>query len=545
MANHESYAIGLIDLVDSTGYYPEGSDRLGKEAKRRHNEISKHIFEKFNQETEPPKGDGFLFWGKDPIQTCLAAIEVIKRIKTEVIQDPAENKLYNMATKIVLTKGLIETKEDRKDITHGQSAHKCQRIMEAAWQKHHTILIYSTVFDEIRSHLPDTDMIYSGPYILQVEEFGQLEVYQIADKELGLIVDPTRKKLKDRIKNEVRKKVKEEVEEILKTQKKNSDNSRKIKLVIMALAIVVLATTLFSVLILYPETNGNSLLQNEIDFTIQTIRDDVKHTASMIYETSKNDIMKKPLLTTHTENYPIMILENNSEEKIRIDLIKTVVDGMDNLFYLFVVPPESWNNELQCRLYVIYPVGALIPGEAPDFLQNRDWCENKANFEMYLSSAYYSRGQKEIVTTMIIPIMDNNLQKTGYLAGAINFNKILKESIETSEINDLGYILVDHDNCIVATTYKTGSTIGEIVHFRDLYTFDSGSVNLASSNVSCTNKNSNLNPQGQIQMIFDEHSKFNGWKYNTVYINQPEITNSDIDTNNFLEDWKLIVIQPA
>ena len=43
-----------------------------------------------------------------------------------------------MATKIVLTKGLIETREDEKDLTHGQAAHKCQRIMEAAWQKHHT-----------------------------------------------------------------------------------------------------------------------------------------------------------------------------------------------------------------------------------------------------------------------------------------------------------------------------------------------------------------------------------------------------------------------
>jgi hypothetical protein len=133
--NHESYAIGIVDLVDSTGYFPEGSESLGKEAKRRHNEISSHILKKYNQETEPPKGDGFLFWGKDPIQSCLASIDVIKRIKTEVIHHSKEDKPYNMATKIVLTKGLIETKEDEKDLTHGQAAHKCQRIMDAAWQK--------------------------------------------------------------------------------------------------------------------------------------------------------------------------------------------------------------------------------------------------------------------------------------------------------------------------------------------------------------------------------------------------------------------------
>ena len=101
-----------------------------------------------------------------------------------------------MATKIVLTKGLIETKEDEKDLTHGQAAHKCQRIMDAAWQKHHTVLIDSTVFDEIKGHLLETDMIYSGPYNLQVEEFGEVQVYQIADKELGLVVDPTRTKLR-------------------------------------------------------------------------------------------------------------------------------------------------------------------------------------------------------------------------------------------------------------------------------------------------------------------------------------------------------------
>jgi len=210
--NHESYAIGIIDLVDSTGYFPEGGESLGKEAKRRHNEISSHIFKKYNQETEPPKGDGFLFWGKDPVQSCLASIDVIKRIKTEVISHSKEDKHYNMATKITLTKGLIETKEDEKDLTHGQAAHKCQRILQAANQKHHTILIDSTIFDEIKNHLTGTDIIYSGPYKLQVEEFGQVEVYQIADRELGLKIDPIRIKLRNQIKNEVKHQVEEKLE---------------------------------------------------------------------------------------------------------------------------------------------------------------------------------------------------------------------------------------------------------------------------------------------------------------------------------------------
>jgi len=87
-----------------------------------------------------------------PIQTCLAAIDVIKRIKTEVIHHSTEDKRYTLATKIVLTKGLIETIEDEKDLIHGQAAHKCQRILQAAKQKHHTILIDSTIFDEIKNH---------------------------------------------------------------------------------------------------------------------------------------------------------------------------------------------------------------------------------------------------------------------------------------------------------------------------------------------------------------------------------------------------------
>ncbi len=85
----------------------------------------------------------------------------------------------------------------RPDLTHGQAAHKCQRIMEAAWQKHQTVLIDSSVFDEIKGHLSEADIIYSGPYTLQVEEFGELEVYQIADKELGLVVDPIRLTLRE------------------------------------------------------------------------------------------------------------------------------------------------------------------------------------------------------------------------------------------------------------------------------------------------------------------------------------------------------------
>jgi hypothetical protein len=534
----------MIDLVDSTGYYPEGGEGLGKEAKRRHNEISHHIFKQFNQEAESPKGDGFLFWGKDPIQTCLASIAVIKRIKTEVIQNSTENKRYNMATKIVLTKGLIKSKEDEKDLTHGQAAHKCQRVMEAAWQKHHTVLIDSTVFDEIKSHLSETDIIYSGPYKLQVEEFDEIEVYQISDKELGLIVDPTRIKLQNKVKILVKNKVEEELEVRIKKIKKDIEKSTRVKIITMSVLIAILASSLALVLTVYPGSNGNIVLQNDIEFTIMKIQDESRDIALMIYESSKNEIMKEPLLATHTENYPIMIPENYPQEKTRIDLIKTVVDGMDNLYYLFVIPPETWDDSLQCRLYVIYPVGALIPGEAPDFLQKRDWCQNKANFEMYLSSAYYSRGQKEIVTTMIIPIFDDNLQKSSYLAGAINFNKILKDSIEDSKTENLGYLLVDHDNCIVASTYKTDGTVGYIVHFRELYNFNSGKIELASSEVSCKNTDSDLNPQGKIQMMFDEHSKFNEWEYDTIYLNQPEITNSDIDTNNFLENWKLIVIKP-
>jgi hypothetical protein len=517
--------------VDSTGYFPEGGESLGKEAKRRHNEISSHILKKYNQETEPPKGDGFLFWGKDPIQSCLASIDVIKRIKTEVIHHSKEDKRYNMATKIVLTKGLIETKEDEKDLTHGQAAHKCQRIMDAAWQKHHTILIDSSVFDEIKIHLAETDMIYSGPYKLQVEEFGELEVYQIADRELGLVVDPTRIKL--------RKQKTTFDGAIMDSPPKNPSNMKGVVIAMSITLAVIFASIVF--LVFLPP--GDDPLQKEVDYTIGIMDIEVKNAAFMIYETSKNDIMKKPLLTTHTENFPIMIPENYSEEKPRIDMIKMVVDGMDVLHYLFVIPPETWSDNLQCRLYVIYPVGALIPGEAPDFLQQRDWCENKANFEMYLSSAYYSRGQKQIVTTMIISILDDDLQKVGYLAGAINFNKILKESIENSQISNFGYILVDHDNCIVATKYKTDSAIGDIVPFRELHNFNSGEIDIASSDVSCKNQNSILNPNGQIQMMSNEHSQFNGWKYDAVFLNQPEITKPEIDTNNIFEDWKLIVIQ--
>jgi len=42
----------------------------------------------------------------------------------------------------------------------------------------------------------------------------------------------------------------------------------------------------------------------------------------------------------------------------------------------------------------------------------------------------------------------------------------------------------------------------------------------------------------------NEHNQFNGWKYDAVFLNQPELTKSEIDTNNIFEDWKLIVIQP-
>jgi len=541
--NHESYAIGIIDLVDSTGYYPEGGDSLGKEAKRRHNEISHHIFKKYNQETEPPKGDGFLFWGKDPIQSCLASIDVIKRIKTEVIHHSKEDKRYNMATKIVLTKGLIETREDEKDLTHGQAAHKAQRILDAAKQKHHTVLIDSTVFEEIKNHMTETDMIYSGPYKLQVEEFGQIEVYQIADRELGLKVDPIRMKLRNQIENEVKRQVEDQLEERLKIEIRKIKKSTTFYLLIMSVAVAIILSSSAYLFFIESSFNEEIFLQREIGFTNEGLTNEVKNVAFMIYETSQNDIMKQQLLTNHTENFPIMILEPNVEEKQRIDLIKTVVDGMDSLYYLFMIPPENWSQNLQCRLYVIYPVGALIPGQAPDFLQERDWCNNKGEFELYLSSAYFSRGQKEVVTTMILPIFDDDLQKIGYLAGAINFNKILKTSIENSNTDYFGYILVDHDNCIVATAYKIDGEFGNVVHFRELYEFNSGVIDLASSNITCKNDESILNPNGVIEITNDEHSQFNGWKYRVTELDKPNIIKPEIATNNIFENWKLIVIQ--
>ena len=544
MANLESFAIGLIDLVDSTGYYPEGGDMLGKEAKRRHNEISNNIFKKHDQNTEPPKGDGFLFWGKDPIQTCLASIDVIKRIKTEVISSLEDDRRFTMATKIVITKGLIEKKEDKKDFTHGIAAHKCQRIMDSAKQKHHTILIDSSVFDEIKNHLNGTDIIYSGPYDLEVDEFGKIQVYQIADKEMGLIVDPTRTKLKNQIKKEIKDKVKDELEDHFQNP---GQKKRFIKTLVTSIVITAIITS--SIFLVILNQDSSIMLQDEVDKTVHTMNVEVKNAALMIYEVSKNDIIRQPLLTTYAENFPIMITEKdyleNGIEKQRIEMIKTLVDGMDALYYLFVIPPDSWDKDLHCRLYVIYPVGALIPGENPGFLQQRDWCDNKDEFEMYLSSSYYSRGQKEIVTTMIIPIFDENKQEIGYLAGAINFDKILKETIEESKIPSVGFILVDHDNCIVASKYKIGTTIDEVVDIRKLHYFDSGNISISSSEASCQNGISTQLPNGKIKILSDEYSQFNNWNYKTEFLKQIEITKSEIDTNNFLEGWKLIIIQPS
>jgi len=368
-------------------------------------------------------------------------------------------------------------------------------------------------------------------------------VYQIADRELGLKVDPIRMKLRNQIETEVKRQVEDQLEERLKIEIRKIKKSTTFYLLIMSVAVAIILSSSAYLFFIESSFNEEIFLQREIGFTNEGLTNEVKNVAFMIYETSQNDIMKQQLLTNHTENFPIMILEPNVEEKQRIDLIKTVVDGMDSLYYLFMIPPENWSQNLQCRLYVIYPVGALIPGQAPDFLQERDWCNNKGEFELYLSSAYFSRGQKEVVTTMILPIFDDDLQKIGYLAGAINFNKILKTSIENSNTDYFGYILVDHDNCIVATAYKIDGEFGNVLHFRELYEFNSGVIDLASSNITCKNDESILNPNGVIEITNDEHSQFNGWKYKVTELDKPNIIKPEIATNNIFENWKLIVLQ--
>ena len=67
---------------------------------------------------------------------------------------------------------------------------------------------------------------------------------------------------------------------------------------------------------------------------------------------------------------------------------------------------------------------------------------------------------------------------------------------------------------------------------------------MSPSTVICQNGISSNLPTGVIQIESDEFNQFNGWKYTTEALKQLEITKPEIDTNNFLEDWKLIVIQP-
>ena len=95
-----------------------------------------------------------------------------------------------------------------------------------------------------------------------------------------------------------------------------------------------------------------------------------------------------------------------------------------------------------------------------------------------------------------------------------------------------------------STTYKIDGEFGNVVHFRDLYEFNSGVIDLASSNVTCKNDGSILNPKGVIEIANDEHSQFNGWKYKVTELNKPKITKPEIATNNIFENWKLVVIQP-
>lgn len=167
--------IVIFDLVGSTSLKGElGHDEAMREILL-HNKICRSIVQKLNGSIIKELGDGILATFEDPLNACLAAINVKE----------AANKM-KIFTKSALVLGLIERAKIDKNIdVLGTTIDRCSRIEKYAFQNQ--ILIDRALHDAVNTFLMNYDDIQVGPPMSAIlKGCGKTELYEISSKNFEL-----------------------------------------------------------------------------------------------------------------------------------------------------------------------------------------------------------------------------------------------------------------------------------------------------------------------------------------------------------------------
>ena len=174
--NHtELQTILIFDLVESTLL----KSKLGhSEAMQKillHDKICRTVVKTLSGEILKETGDGMVTLFSDPLNACLAAMNVLE-ITTR----------KHIPTKAVLALGMVEKiKISNKTDIFGTIADICSRIEKYASENQ--ILINSSLHDTVITFLKNyDDVLISKPLAVTLKGYGDTILYEIATKKLGL-----------------------------------------------------------------------------------------------------------------------------------------------------------------------------------------------------------------------------------------------------------------------------------------------------------------------------------------------------------------------
>lgn len=168
--------IAIFDLSDSTRLKLKiGHDETIKKIFL-HNQICKVISKRFKGIIIKEMGDGILVAFNEPLQACLAAINIqIATYKNEII------------SKAALTFGIVEeAKLDKTVDVFGTAVDLCARIEKYAFPNQ--ILIDRSLYDVVKSQLITYNDIKIGNAMkIVLKGYGEGEVYEICSDKFQLI----------------------------------------------------------------------------------------------------------------------------------------------------------------------------------------------------------------------------------------------------------------------------------------------------------------------------------------------------------------------
>jgi len=170
-----SMAVAIFDLSESTALKTGLGHNEAMRKIRIYDRICRFIVHRFNGEVIKPLGDGILVVFENPLNACLAAINVKE----------ATMRL-NIVGKTALTLGIIEKAMTGKTMDiFGIAVDLCAHMEKLAVGNQ--IIMDNTLYNTIKTFLKNYDDVIIGePVSVILKGYGKNEVYEISTKESGL-----------------------------------------------------------------------------------------------------------------------------------------------------------------------------------------------------------------------------------------------------------------------------------------------------------------------------------------------------------------------